>query len=113
MKATLLDIAAGLTDLQKAQPENRFFVVRLAPNGDFHNLKPTENDILVEIVEAPVPMILACPICGERHIDEGLFATKNHHTHACQNCGLVWRPALVATVGVQFLPGFKNEPTKK
>lgn len=57
-----------------------------------------------------IPMILHCPMpsCGARHIDEGEFATKIHHTHACQTCGHVWRPALVATVGVQFLPGYKN-----
>lgn len=58
--------------------------------------------------ERPVPMILTCPSCGGRHVDEGAFATKVHHTHACQHCGMVWRPALVPTVGVQFLPGFKN-----
>jgi hypothetical protein len=61
----------------------------------------------------PVPMILTCPMCSARHIDEGEFATKEHHTHACQRCGLVWRPAIVATVGVQFLPGYndkKEEP---
>ena len=56
----------------------------------------------------PVPMILHCPKCGGRHIDEGEFATKPHHTHACQECGVVWRPAIVHTVGVRFLPGFKN-----
>ncbi len=54
-------------------------------------------------------MLLHCPMCGARHIDAGEFATKVHHTHACQSCGHVWRPAIVATVGVQFLPGFKNE----
>lgn len=58
----------------------------------------------------PIPMLLWCPLCHHRHIDEGEFATKKHHTHACQNCGGVWRPAVVPTVGVQFLPGFKNEP---
>jgi rubredoxin len=59
--------------------------------------------------KAPIPMILTCPACSERHIDEGEFATtKIHHTHACQNCGVVWRPAIVPTVGVQFLPGFRN-----
>lgn len=57
----------------------------------------------------PIPMYLLCPKCGGRHIDEGEFATKPHHTHACQFCGLTWRPAVVPTVGVQFLPGFKNE----
>ena len=36
------------------------------------------------------------------------FATKPHHTHSCQECGLTWRPAIGPTVGVQFLPGFKN-----
>ena len=63
----------------------------------------------------PVPMRLTCPECGELHIDEGEFATKPHHTHSCQHCGLTWRPAVVHTVGVRFLPGFKNarvpEPT--
>lgn len=54
-----------------------------------------------------IPMILTCPSCGERHIDEGDFAEKPHHTHACQSCGMVWRPAKVNTVGVQFLPGYK------
>ena len=65
-----------------------------------------------EPIPEPIPMILTCPLCGERHIDKGVFATKPHHTHACQKCGLPWRPALVPTVGVQFLPGFKNEEEK-
>ena len=58
----------------------------------------------------PIEMILTCPSCNARHIDEGEFRTKHHHTHACQSCGMVWRPALEATIGVQFLPGFKNKP---
>lgn len=62
----------------------------------------------------PIPMRLECPDCGELHVD-GLsvdgtdWAKKPHHTHACQHCGMVWRPAIVNTVGVRFLPGFKNE----
>lgn len=59
-------------------------------------------------VRTPVPMRLTCPTCNTLHVDEGEFATKPHHTHACQHCGNVWRPAIIATVGVQFLPGFKN-----
>ena len=57
----------------------------------------------------PIPIILWCPSCNTRHIDEGEFATRSHHSHACQTCGLVWRPAIVPTVGVQFLPGFKDK----
>jgi predicted RNA-binding Zn-ribbon protein involved in translation (DUF1610 family) len=56
-----------------------------------------------------VPMLLHCPECRTRHIDKGEFATKLHHTHSCQACGLTWRPAIVHTVGVQFLPGFRDE----
>ncbi len=61
---------------------------------------------------APIPMYLTCPRCSARHVDEGEFATKPHHTHSCQSCGLTWRPAVCATVGVEFLPGFKNEPAR-
>lgn len=57
---------------------------------------------------SPIRMLLWCPCCGERHIDRGEFASKPHHTHACQSCGVVWRPAIEDTVGVQFLPGFKD-----
>ena len=57
----------------------------------------------------PVPMLLWCPECGARHVDVDDFAIKPHHTHACQACGHVWRPAIIATVGVQFLPGFKDQ----
>lgn len=57
--------------------------------------------------DAPIPMRLTCPSCGELHIDVGEFATKPHHTHACQHCGMVWRPAVVET-GVRFLPGYRN-----
>ena len=55
-------------------------------------------------------MLLWCPECGKRHLDEGTYAHQAHHTHACQHCGHVWRPAIVCTCGVQFLPGFRNDP---
>lgn len=70
---------------------------------------PNARKAVLEEYAPPIPMILHCPECGGRHIDEGEFAMKKHHTHACQHCGMVWRPAVVPTVGVQFLPGFKNE----
>ncbi len=56
-----------------------------------------------------IPMRLHCPECHRLHVDEGVWATQVHHTHSCQHCGMTWRPAVVATVGVQFLPGFKND----
>lgn len=55
-----------------------------------------------------IPMILICPSCGEQHIDEAEFSEVPHHTHACQGCGMVWRPAKVNTHGVHFLPGYSN-----
>lgn len=66
-------------------------------------------DIVEAVKPVPIPMRLHCPGCLTLHIDEGEFATKPHTSHACQNCGLVWRPAVCDTVGVRFLPGFKNE----
>lgn len=56
----------------------------------------------------PVPLILYCPKCDGRHIDKGEFAKRPHHTHACQHCGFSWRPAINTTVGVEYLPGFKD-----
>lgn len=59
-----------------------------------------------QAADTPLPLLIWCPSCKARHVDEGEFAAKPHHTHACQRCGLVWRPALVNTVGVRWLPGF-------
>lgn len=70
---------------------------------------PPRKALPVTTSDTPIPMLIWCSQCRERHVDIGEFATKPHHTHACQRCGNVWRPALVATVGVRFLPGFKNE----
>lgn len=64
--------------------------------------------IAKDAAATPIPMILTCPMCSARHIDRGEFATKPHHTHACQSCGMVWRPAIAPTVGVEFLPGFRD-----
>lgn len=77
--------------------------------GSQSNGGSTQDGNNREAENAPIPMRLPCPTCGVLHIDVGDFATKVHHTHACQNCGAVWRPAVVATVGVRFLPGFRNE----
>lgn len=60
----------------------------------------------------PIPMRLPCEACGRLHIDRGEFATKVHHTHSCQHCGLTWRPAVVPTVGVRFLPSFRDARPK-
>ncbi len=52
----------------------------------------------------PIPMILFCPGCGHQHIDRGEWATKRHRKHLCEKCGQIWKPAPVATVGVENLP---------
>lgn len=94
----------------KARVEAAF---RLRGYGDTKSLGASSFlDDVIEIVRSvPVPMRLHCPECRMLHIDVE-FATKPHHTHACQSCGNVWRPAIVPTVGVRFLPGFKDEDAK-
>lgn len=59
-------------------------------------------------LDAPIPMLIWCPFCGERHIDVVLIATP-HQSHACQHCGGVWKPSKRPTIGVQFLDGYKDE----
>ena len=59
------------------------------------------------------PMLVECDVCGGTvhriwQLGDLLWATREHHTHACQHCGHVWRPAVACTVGVRFLPGFRN-----
>ncbi|WP_186130455.1 hypothetical protein [Burkholderia gladioli] len=69
----------------------------------------------------PIPMLLFCPGCGTQHIDRpeshaeadasiGLqikevvtWTNPPHRSHLCHECGVVWRPADVATVGVEAI----------
>ena len=59
----------------------------------------------VEQLRAPIPMVLQCPRCHRQHVDapqpEKDWTNPPHRSHECQNCGLVWRPADVATTGVE------------
>lgn len=121
MSAKLRERAEEVVDAAKIlREENRVVSLlmheqTLATPRDFHSTVENIVDAIVTNAlaiaaqaEEPIPMLIVCPACNERHVDEGEFATKRHHTHACQFCGTVWRPAIVATVGVHFLPGFKN-----
>ncbi len=101
---------------QRCEVDQEFKVTVRVRSGDdsrvFHKMLVDQPRLEIGPIEPePIPMRLPCPEkdCGRLHIDEGEFATRSHHTHACQHCGSVWRPAVVATVGVRFLPGFKNE----
>lgn len=55
----------------------------------------------------PIPMLLFCPICGHQHIDnpepETGWTNPPHKSHSCHQCGTIWRPADVPTVGVQII----------
>lgn len=55
----------------------------------------------------PVPMVLHCPACGTQHVDapepERQWTNPPHRSHLCHSCGHVWRPADVATVGVDAI----------
>lgn len=79
-----------------------------------HANQPQEDKLKAEVerltkaLADPVPMRMPCPTCGQLHEDIGRWSVTPHHTHACQFCGMVWRPAIRNTVGVKFLPGFRN-----
>lgn len=59
----------------------------------------------LETTTAPIPMLLACPVCHARHFDEGEWVVRPHRTHLCASCSNLFRPANVPTVGVAVLPG--------
>lgn len=50
----------------------------------------------------PIPMVLLCPKCGAKHIDDGEWATRPHRTHLCDKCQHEWRPSPLPTVGVTY-----------
>lgn len=61
-----------------------------------------------ELAVVPIPMMLFCPRCGNQHIDEPDERTPDwdnppHRSHLCHDCGCIWRPADVATVGVDSI----------
>jgi hypothetical protein len=51
-----------------------------------------------------IPMMLRCPMCSFRHIDDGEWTERPHRTHLCRQCAHEWRPANVYTRGVEALP---------
>lgn len=52
---------------------------------------------------SPIPMLLFCPRCHAQHVDEADPANgwenPPHRSHLCHECGCIWRPADVPTVG--------------
>ena len=57
----------------------------------------------LHLLTDPIPMVLHCPACGAQHIDAPTPEWDNppHRSHLCGSCGCIWRPADVATVGVE------------
>lgn len=98
------DLSAALFALSNRMRASGFYA-----DGDNHAAYErvvAAFELLRDSDPTPAAMRLHCPACHGLHVDEGEFATKPHHTHACQFCGAVWRPAIIPTVGVRFLPGF-------
>lgn len=67
----------------------------------------TRKDAAVDVTVPSIPMLLTCPACSMRHVDKEKANTP-HRDHACQFCGTVWRPCKENTIGVKFLPGYKD-----
>lgn len=55
------------------------------------------------MIALPIRMIIPCPACGRRHLDEGPWATRVHTSHLCLFCGVIWKPCNLPTVGVASL----------
>lgn len=59
---------------------------------------------VINALQVPIPMLLFCPRCGEKHVDASDEAAgwtnPPHRSHLCHGCGCIWRPADFATEGV-------------
>lgn len=66
-------------------------------------------------VEQPIDMILHCPLCHHQHIDapepQSDWTNPPHKSHLCHACGTIWRPARVATNGVQDIYSYGQSDT--
>jgi hypothetical protein len=63
----------------------------------------TPDERSVPLYTVPIDMVLHCPNCGAQHIDAVTETWPNdpHRTHLCHYCEHRWRPADVATNGVE------------
>ncbi len=103
LKSTLRQVAVAAK-----LPENSELITGLAP----HVRK------LADFAEAPIDMVLHCPMCGLQHVDvadmcpecpggvcmcirqQERWTNPPHRSHLCHGCGHIWRPADVPTNGV-------------
>ena len=123
-----LELAVDLTDQAREMDSEAVNRIISSEMATFHSrtaqrlvmvrtldeMKERPNEVIATPVEEPaaaepIPMLLYCPECCARHVDVHEWATTPHRSHVCQECGHIFRPALVATVGVIFLPGTRNE----
>ncbi|KVX62440.1 hypothetical protein [Burkholderia stagnalis] len=103
-------------------PVNRDYAVARAAwdkRGQLAERDLRDLQFAVELPEstpaaAPIPMLLFCPRCGTQHVDAPetklddqddrvpitTWTNPPHRSHLCHACGIIWRPADVATVGV-------------
>jgi hypothetical protein len=91
--------------------------LRSTARGINGNISPYAKDQIEELVTEvegailqvgkPIDMLLFCPRCDIKHIDQPEpakgWTNPPHRTHKCQRCGWEWRPADVATNGVAAL----------
>ena len=65
------------------------------------------RDKAIEQMQRPIPMILYCPECGEKHVDkaepEKDWLDPPHRSHLCSSCKFVWRPCDLSTTGVESI----------
>lgn len=71
------------------------------------------------MADTPIDMVLHCPVCHLQHIDapSGEWTSPPHKSHWCRpqdgGCGLIWRPADVATNGVRAIKTRGRDDTRE
>lgn len=107
---TMRKAARALRELLDTQRDNEAELARLR----LVEFGISAGQTLRRLRQAPIDMVLFCPACGKQHIDapdpapqfappDDVWTNPPHRSHLCAGCGYTWRPADVATNGVQAI----------
>ena len=95
-------------------------ILTQTPERGYYRITRTEIEETAEVIaslnnpqpasepQAPIDMVLHCPRCHTQHVDapddrSADWINPPHRSHLCHACGCIWRPADVATNGVQSI----------
>lgn len=81
--------------------------ISIADRGDWIWLNDDDEIVVLkrhDPSQKAIPIKINCPSCAVQHIDENEWKDIPHHQHQCTECGCLFEPMKINTVGVLALP---------